>query len=242
VSVNDNNKTGYIHSMYTGGMVDGPGIRTVIFFAGCNMRCKYCHNPDTWARSRGKIMSVQDLLDEVLKYRSYYRFSGGGVTISGGDPLMQPDFLAEVLAACRDKGIHTVIDTAGCAPEEQIRRILPHTNIMMLDFKAIDNDKHMYITAQPIAMPIRTLEISREMGVSVWIRFVLVPGLTDDIDEMREMARFFKDFPNIEKIEILPFHKSGEYKWKDLNIPYELHDTLPPTAEQLRVAHEIFGV
>ncbi|MCL2224971.1 MAG: pyruvate formate-lyase-activating protein [Defluviitaleaceae bacterium] len=236
----DKDALGYIHSIYTGGMVDGPGIRTVVFLSGCSLRCMYCHNPDTWFRMRGNKKSVGELLEEVEKYRSYYKFSGGGITISGGEPADQPYFLQELLKGCRANGIHTVLDTSGCANAEIAAEVLPQVDLLLLDFKAFNAELYFRLTKQKIERPILTLKQARELGLPVWIRFVLVPGLTDNLDELREMAAFFKEFANIEKIDVLPFHKHGEHKWAELNYEYELSETEPPSAEFVEEVQRVF--
>lgn len=237
----DASTLGYIHSIYTGGMVDGPGIRTVVFLAGCSLRCKYCHNPDTWLRMRGNKKTVAEILAEVEKYRSYYKFSGGGITISGGEPADQPVFLKELLLACRENGIHTVLDTSGCPTEEISEEILPCVDLLMLDFKAFDPDLYKKITGVSRDRMINTLNAAEALNTPTWIRYVLVPGLTDDYFDLHKTAAFLKLYGNIKKIEVLPFHKHGEHKWKELKLDYELHDTLPPTQEQIDKVNEIFA-
>jgi len=226
--------TGYVHSIEAGGMVDGPGIRYVVFLSGCPLRCRYCHNPDTWRPKAGRPYSVDGILAEVRKYKSYMRFSGGGITVTGGEPLMQPDFLAGLLAACRAEGIHTTLDTSGYDPAGAAAKALPHTNLLLLDIKSINPETYMKVTGVPIDKTLDTLRLSQSLKVPVWVRFVLVPGLTDDIGDIRKMAAFLKDFDNIEKVEVLPFHKLGEYKWGTLGTPYTLADTQPPSAELLK--------
>jgi len=231
--------TGYIHSIFSGGMADGPGIRCVIFLSGCPLRCLYCHNPDSWGKPRGKKWTVEEIVDEVLKYRSFYKFSGGGVTFSGGEPLMQPEFLAEALKACRARGIHTAVDTSGFANAEAVREVLKHTDLLLLDIKSYNPRVYKKVTGVSIDKTLEFLQISQEMRVPTWIRYVLVPGLTDGFADMRNLAEFLRGFDNIEKIEVLPFHKQGEYKWKTHNVPYELADTGPPSKELLDAAKEI---
>jgi len=234
-----NETVGYVHSIYTGGMVDGPGIRTVVFLAGCSLRCMYCHNPDTWFRKHGKSKTVDEVIEEAAKYRSYYKFSGGGVTISGGEPTEQPVFLKQLLIACRENNIHTALDTSGFAKEEIAEEILPHVDLLMLDYKAFNPKLYLKITGQKHDRQAQTLEIAEKLKVPTMIRFVLVPGLTDDLDDLHKMAAFLKQCKNIEKIEILPFHKHGEWKWEKAH--YQLHDTHPPTPEQLEEVQRIFA-
>jgi pyruvate formate lyase activating enzyme len=229
-------KTGFVHSMYAGGMVDGPGIRTVVFLSGCHLRCKYCHNPDTWSLRSGEETTVDAVLTEVQKYRSYYRSGGGGISISGGEPLNQVDFVRELLLACRANGVHSVLDTSGHAPPAQVKSLLPLVDLLLLDIKTINADGYLALTGQPIAPTLATLELSRQMGVPVWVRYVLVPGLTDDEKDLAEMGRFLKSYANVKKIEVLPFHKHGEPKWEELGLQYELTNTPAPTSEQVKKA------
>ena len=238
----DLNTKGRVHSFFTGGMVDGPGIRTVVFLAGCNLRCKYCHNPDTWQVLRGDEMSVGEVLDEVLKYKSYYKFSGGGVTVSGGEPMLQARFLTEILAACRDHGIHTTLDTSGSASRANAEEILKYTSLLLLDIKTINPEVYFELTKVHLDKTIGVLDAARELGVPAWVRFVLVPGITDDIEDIRKLAEFLKRYENVTNIEVLPFHKDGEYKWQDLNIPYDLGGVRVPTAEEVRAVKKALGV
>ncbi|MCL2398020.1 MAG: pyruvate formate-lyase-activating protein [Defluviitaleaceae bacterium] len=235
----NNELTAYIHSVETAGMVDGPGIRYIIFFQGCSLRCKYCHNPDTWKAVGGKEMTVAELLADVKKYRSYLRFSGGGVTITGGEPFVQAEFLIELLAALQAHGIHTALDTSGYTDSYTARKALGHTDLLLLDIKSIDPDVYRNVAGVSIDATLRTLDIARALGVPVWIRFVLVPGLTDDYAHMEQMRDYLAKYPNVEKIEVLPFHKMGEYKWADMGMRYQLTDTSVPDRESLARARKI---
>jgi len=229
---------GYVHSIYSGGMVDGPGIRTVVFFSGCPLRCLYCHNPDTWELKSGTKYTVEEIIKEVLKYKSFYK-TGGGVTISGGEPLMQAEFLTEVLKGCKQNGIHTVVDTSGYANMETARDVLRHTDLLLLDIKSFNSQVYEKLTGVEIEKTLNMLQLAREMNIPTWIRYVLVPGLTDNENELREMTTFLQDYPNVKKIDILPFHKTGEFKWKEQGIPYQLADTQEPSAEAVTAARQI---
>jgi pyruvate formate lyase activating enzyme len=235
-------KQGYVHSIDTGGMVDGPGVRYVVFFAGCSLRCKYCHNPDTWKLKDGHLISVGDILRDVKKYKSYLKYSGGGVTVTGGDPLVQPDFLEALLAACKADNLHTVLDTSGSGPRGAAERALRHTDLMLLDIKSIDPDIYKELTGGSLERSLDVLRLSERMGVTVWLRYVLVPGYTDNMEDIRKLADFLRSFPNIERVEVLPFHKMGEYKWTSLGIPYELADVQPPSRETVEKAKAILGI
>ena len=231
--------SGYVHSIDTCGMVDGPGIRYLVFLSGCPLRCKYCHNPDTWKMKAGKLMTADEIITDVMRYRSYIEFSGGGVTVSGGEPLAQPGFLEALLASCKAGGFHTAIDTSGHAPGGDVERVLTYTDLVLLDIKSINPETYKTVTGVPIDRTLETLEICRKLGKKVWVRFVLVPGLTDDLDDMRRLAVFLKPYTNVERVNVIPFHKAGEYKWRDLKMDYELSDTPPPGKELLTVAKGI---
>ena len=229
-------KTGRIHSIDTGGMVDGPGVRYVIFFAGCAMSCKYCHNPDTWNINKGIEKTIDELIDDIKKYRSYLTFTKGGVTATGGEPLLQSDFIANLFFRLKKMDIHTTIDTSGYAPKQDIKEVFKHTDLILFDIKSIDNDLHKDLTAAPLEDVIKTLELANNMQKDIWIRHVLIPGFTDKKEHLHKLADLLKNF-NIKKIEVLPFHKHGEYKWEKQK--YELFDIDPPTQTQVQEAVQI---
>ena len=237
--MNNNEIKGFVHSIDTGGMVDGPGIRYLVFLAGCMLRCKYCHNPDTWDIQSGKEMSVGEIVRDAAQYKSYMKYSGGGVTVSGGEPFGQPQFLEAFLTECKANGFHTAIDTSGFATGEIVKNILEYTDLVLLDVKSINPNTHRNVTGVPIFRVLNTLGLCENAGVSVWIRHVLVPGLTDNLDDIYKLAEHLKPLKCIEKIDVIPFHKTGEYKWRNLNIPYELTDTQPPSLELLNTVKGI---
>lgn len=232
--------TGRIHSIETCGTVDGPGIRFVIFTQGCYLRCLYCHNPDTRNPHDGSEVTVDELISEIQKYRSYMRFSGGGVTISGGEPLMQPQFVKEIFQRCKELGIHTALDTSGFPSLTESKPALEWVDLVLLDIKSFD--PHTYLQATGASVE-HTLDFARylsEINKPTWIRFVLVPNLTDDPKNIEGLAQFISTLKNVEKVELLPFHKMGEYKWKELGYTYLLKDTLTPTPEQIQKAKDCF--
>ncbi|MCL2286542.1 MAG: pyruvate formate-lyase-activating protein [Firmicutes bacterium] len=231
---------GYVHSIYNGGMVDGPGIRSVVFLSGCPLRCKYCHNPDSWEKTSGKLMTVDEVVEEVLKYRTFYKVSGGGITISGGEPFLQAQFLTEILKACKLHGINTAIDTSGYASLGSAKKAFKYTDLLLLDIKGYYPENYKSITGVAIDKTLAMLELAKELNLPTWIRYVLVPGLTDNKDELKDLADFLRSFDNIENIDVLPFHKEGEYKWHSRSLPYELADTPPPTRELLAEVKKIF--
>ena len=234
---------GKIHSVETCGTVDGPGIRYVVFLQGCNLRCVYCHNPDTWSLS-GKTAtekSVDELLSDILKYKSYFTFSGGGVTLTGGEPLLQKEFALEFFKACKAEGIHTTIDTAGHIDiDDEVKEILSLTDLVLLDIKSINPDTYKKVTGFPIDKLLSFTEYLSENMIKTWHRFVLVPNLTDNESEILSLIEYIKALKNKEKIGILPFHQMGAYKWDDLKINYKLKDTPTPTAEETEQVRELF--
>ena len=232
---------GYIHSIETAGMVDGPGIRYVIFFQGCNLRCLYCHNPDTWETNKGSKKSITEILSDIKGYRSYMNFSGGGVTITGGEPLLQPYFLINLLKEMGKQGYHRALDTSGYATDDILRQVLSNVDLLLLDIKAIEPNLYKKITGVEIDRSLRALEIAKEMNLPVWVRFVLVPGLTDDEEHLHKLRDFVHSYPNVEKFHLFPFHKMGEYKWDDLGLEYTLADTPRPTEEEKLRVRRILG-
>ncbi|HEY9059871.1 MAG TPA: pyruvate formate-lyase-activating protein [Pseudobacteroides sp.] len=230
--------TGNIHSIETCGTLDGPGIRYVIFMQGCPLRCKYCHNPDTWAFNGGKQFTPNEVVEDILKYRSFIK--RGGVTFSGGEPLLQAEFVLEVLKQCKKYGIHTAIDTSGCVPLSVCAGTLDYVDLVLLDIKHIDTNVCKILTGMGNENTIRMLEYLEEKKKDVWIRHVIVPGFTEDYKALENMAEFLSHYTVISKIELLPFHKMGEYKWKSLGFDYELLHTSEPTKESIIKVKDIF--
>ncbi|NMA82401.1 MAG: pyruvate formate lyase-activating protein [Epulopiscium sp.] len=231
---------GRIHSVESCGTVDGPGIRFVIFTQGCPLRCQYCHNPDSWKPSDGQEITVDELMKEIIKYKSYINFSGGGITASGGEPLMQPVFIKELFRRCQEAKIHTALDTSGFASFEAAQSVLEYTDLVLLDIKSFDPKTYLDLTGVSNEPTLRLAKYLNEIQKPMWIRYVLVPNLTDDPGMIEALANFLKDFTNIEKIELLPFHKMGEYKWEELGYEYLLRDTPAGTREDIEKAATIF--
>ena len=221
--------TGRIHSIETCGTVDGPGLRFVVFTQGCPLRCLYCHNPDCREPSGGQEMTVEQLMDEISRYDSYIRH--GGVTVSGGEPMMQPEFVAELLRQCQARGIHTALDTSGYVPIEVAKPVLDYTDLVLLDIKSYDPKLYQRITSVSLQPTLNFARYLQEIHKPTWIRFVLVPGLSDPRENVAGLAEFVSTLDNVERVEVLPFHKMGEYKWRELGYSYQLQDTLPPTSE-----------
>ncbi len=230
------NIVGYIHQRETFGAVDGPGVRYVLFLQGCPLRCVYCHNPDAIATNKGKAISVRKAMDDILHYKNFIK--DGGVTISGGEPLLQHEFTHALLNACRAADLHTAVDTSGFAPAQVQRKIADAADLILLDIKAIDDDLCRQITGHSNARALAMLDYCEISGKSVWLRHVVVPELTMDTAALTALADHIKYYSCIECVELLPFHKMGEHKW-DKN-KYTLADTPVPTAAQMAQVKRIF--
>lgn len=231
---------GRIHSFETCGTVDGPGIRFVIFMQGCPLRCQYCHNPDTWDSSKGNEFSVDELIEEIVKYRSYMNFSGGGITITGGEPLLQAEFILELFKRCRALGIHTALDTSGFIFNSAAKAVLEYTDLILLDIKSINPETFTKVTSANIDSVLTFAKYASDSFIKTWIRFVLVPGLTDNLDEIEMLSKYINSISSVERIEVLPFHKMGEYKWEALGYQYQLKDTESPSTSLVSEVKEIF--
>jgi pyruvate formate lyase activating enzyme len=238
---------GFIHSIETCGTVDGPGLRYVIFTQGCLLRCQYCHNADTWEIGKGKEMTVEEIIDDVKTYLPFINASGGGITVSGGEPLLQIDFLIELFKACKKLGIHTAIDSSGgcytaeASFQQKLNELLSYTDLILLDLKHIDEKKHRKLTGKTNQHILQFARFLSEKNVPVWIRHVLVPTITDDPNDLRSLAAFIRTLNNVEKIEILPYHKLGVYKWKALGLKYPLEGIEPPSEENVEMAQRILN-
>ncbi len=232
---------GKIHSFESFGAADGPGVRYVIFVQGCKMRCKYCHNPDTWRADKGDMYTPSEIIEKALRYKSYWG-KNGGITVSGGEPLLQMDFMLELFKRAKKEGIHTTIDTAGnpFTMEEpffsKFNELMQYTDLVMLDIKEIDPEKHEMLTGCKNDNIIEMAEYLNEINKPVWIRHVLVPGITDFDEELDKLGDFIRGLNNVEKAEILPYHTFGRYKWDELGIEYPLKGVEPPTKERIENA------
>lgn len=231
---------GRIHSFETCGTVDGPGIRFVIFMQGCPLRCQYCHNPDTWDNSKGNEFSVDELIEEIVKYRSYMNFSGGGITITGGEPLLQAEFVLELFKRCRALGIHTALDTSGFIFTPAVKAVLEYTDLILLDIKSINPETFTKVTTATIDSVLTFAKYASDSFIKTWIRFVLVPGLTDNLDEIEMLSKYINSISSVDRIEVLPFHKMGEYKWEALGYQYQLKNTESPSKSLVSEVKEIF--
>lgn len=238
------NMNGFIHSTESFGSVDGPGVRFVIFVAGCPMRCQFCHNPDTWNMQVGEQKSADELLAQALRYRSYWK-DGGGITVSGGEPLLQMDFMIELFQKAKEKGINTTIDTSGAPFTRKepffgkFNELMKYTDLLLVDIKHIDDEQHKLLTGQTNKNILDMARYLSEIGKPVWIRHVLVPERSDKDEYLKELYEFIKTLGNVEKVEVLPYHTFGEYKWKELGYDYPLAGIEPPTKERIKNANEI---
>lgn len=235
---------GYIHQLESFGSVDGPGVRFIIFFAGCPLRCKYCHNPDTWNMMKGKQYTADELLDEAITCREYWG-TKGGITVSGGEPLAQIDFLLELFTNAKERGINTCIDTAGGPFTregewfEKFKRLMNVTDVLLMDIKHINEEEHIKLTGHTGKNIIEMFRYLDEINKPVWIRHVLVPGITDNDEYLIQTRDFIRTLGNVQRVEVLPYHGLGAMKYKDLGIDYVLKDTNSPTAERVQNARKI---
>ena len=229
---------GKIHSIETMGLVDGPGIRVVVFLQGCSLRCKYCHNPDTWEYGCGEEYTPSRLVNKIKRYKPYFKTSNGGVTFSGGEPLRQPEFLIEVLKLCKKEGIHTCIDTSGCGVG-MYDEILKYTDLVLFDIKDLTREGYKNVTLMNIDESLKFLEAVQNSGTKMWIRHVVVPGLTDGEEHIRELKKFIKTLKNVEKVELLPYHLLGVNKYENMGLSYPLEGTPQMNKEVIKRYYEI---
>lgn len=230
---------GRVHSIETFGTVDGPGIRFVVFMQGCPLRCIYCHNRDTRDLCGGREATVNEIMEEMDKYIDFIRFSKGGITVTGGEPLLQAEFVGEVFKRCKQEGIHTALDTSGFAEVENVQELLDYTDLVLLDIKHAVNKKHIEITGAGNGK-IRSFALYlSEKGIPVWIRYVLVPGYTDGEDDLKAASEFIRGLSNVEKIEVLPYHTMGAYKWEKSGEKYPLKGVREPTPQEVEKARSV---
>ncbi len=222
---------GFIHSIETCGTVDGPGLRFVVFTQGCPMRCQYCHNPDTWTPNTGNQMSIDEILDEFNRKKNFYK--KGGITVTGGEPMMQIDFVTELFERCRSEGIHTCLDTSGIMFHEseeylkKVDRLLNVTNLVMLDIKHIDPIEHKKLTMQPNDNILKFAEYVDDHNVDLWIRHVVVPGITQNDTYLYQLGEFIGKLKNVKALDVLPYHTMGVVKYENLGIDYPLKGVRP---------------
>ncbi len=241
----DNKIIGAIHSIESFGSVDGPGIRYIYFLHGCPLRCKFCHNPDTWANNKATMeMTPQEALDKALKYKSYWG-SEGGITISGGEPLLQIDFIIELFKLAKKEGVNTCIDTSGAnfTREEpffsKFNELMKYTDLLLVDIKHINNEEHQKLTGKSNENILDMAKYLSEINQPVWIRHVLVPEISDKDEYLIELDKFISTLNNVKKVEVLPYHTLGTFKWEELNIPYQLEGINPPSKERVENANKL---
>lgn len=235
---------GYVHSLESFGSVDGPGVRYVIFLTGCAMRCQFCHNPDTWNMQAGTLYTTDELLKTAMRYRTYWG-EKGGITVSGGEPLLQIEFLTELFRKAKEQGVHTTLDTSGNPFTREdpffgkMQELMKYTDLVMLDIKHIDDEKHKILTGHTNENILDLAKYLDEIGKPVWIRHVLVPERSDEDAALEKLHKFIEGLGNVEKVEVLPYHTLGAYKWKELGYEYPLEGIDPPTKERVEHAKQV---
>lgn len=227
---------GFLHSFTTGSTVDGPGVRIVAWTTGCQFRCLYCHNPDTWNMSNGIPVTLERATGELRKYRTGLKAMSGGFTLSGGEPLMQDRFAVRLLSAAQSMGIHTALDTNGSLGDRLTDAELENIDLVLLDLKCSDAQRHRELTGAEVGPVLDFARRLANLKKPIWVRFVLVPGWTDDVENVRQTATFSASLGNVERVDVLPFHQMGRFKWKELRLDYRLADVQPPAAETVEQA------
>ncbi len=232
-----------IHSFESFGTVDGPGIRFVVFMQGCSLKCKYCHNRDTWDLCGGTMYSISDVLTKIEKYKNYFIPSGGGVTISGGEPLLQLGFVTELVAKLKKEGIHTAIDTSGnFALTEDIKKLIDLTDLFLLDIKCINDEICKDLTGVSNKQELAFAKYLSDIQKDIWIRQVLVPGITDKAEDLHKLKEFISSLSSVKKVEVLPYHSMGRFKWEELGFEYTLDGVPEATLEDVEKAKKILGI
>lgn len=239
----DRNRYARIHSIESFGTVDGPGIRFVIFMQGCALKCKYCHNRDTWDINGGNLTSVDELLDKIERYKAYILPSGGGVTVTGGEPLLQARFLITLFKELNKRKIPTAIDTSGMVDiTEDIKELLSLTDLVLLDIKHINDEKCKDLVGFSNKKELEFARYLNDNNIPVWIRQVIVPGITDDENDLKELKNFINSLSNVQKVELMPYHELGKFKWENLGFDYQLNDVPSATNEDIEKVKRILGI
>lgn len=232
---------GYVHSYFTAAAADGPGVRFAVFLSGCPFRCKYCHNPDTWEMKRGALTESDFLLGEVKKYAGFLK-KAGGLTITGGEPLQQPEFTYEIFHKVKTEfGLHTALDTQGFLAGRLPDSYFDPIDLVLLDIKEMNQERHRALTGQDLQPTLDFAKRLNQLHKKVWLRYVLVPGLTDFKEDIEALADFIKPLSNIERVDVLPFHNMALHKWEELNLPYELKNQNPPTQEETKKVQDFLN-
>lgn len=231
-----------VHSMDTFGTVDGPGIRFILFLQGCSLKCKYCHNRDTWDITAGEYQSLDDIFNKILKYKNYIMPSGGGVTASGGEPLLQAKFLIDLFTKLKREHIHTCIDTSGMVPlTPDIKKLLSLTDLVLLDIKHINSEKCKELVGFSNELELEFARYLSKNGIPIWIRQVLIPGVTDDESDLIKLKNFINSLNTVEKVELLPYHTLGKNKWYDMGLKYDLEGIPSATDDDIEHAKKLLG-
>lgn len=239
----DREKQAMIHSFESMGAVDGPGIRFIIFMQGCHMKCKYCHNRDTWDINCGKEYSVEEVMHKILKYKNYFKASDGGVTISGGEPLLQAKFLIELCEKLKEENIHITIDTSGnLGLTTDIKKVIELADLFLLDIKCINDEICKELTGVSNKKELEFAKYLSENNKKMWIRQVLVPGYTDKKEDLEKLKEFIASLKTVEKVEILPYHDMGRHKWEELGLKYELDGVRIATDDDVKRAQKILEI
>lgn len=231
---------GRIHSIDSFGTVDGPGIRFVLFMQGCALQCQFCHNPDTWDTGAGRAVTVEEILREIEPYLPYYRRSGGGITVTGGEPTLQAGFVAELFSECKRRwGLHTTLDSSGFCEASHAEALLGVTDLVLLDLKQMNSEKHERLTSRDNERILKFAAYLSERNTPMWIRHVLIPGITDDGNDLRALGSFVEGLRGVEKLELLPYHRMGVYKWQQLGKDYPLEGVPTPTEREIERAYRL---
>lgn len=244
--MSDKNIKGFINTVESFGSVDGPGVRYIVFLQGCQMRCKYCHNPETWAMEKGTVMTAEEVFTKAYRYRNYWK-QNGGITVSGGEALLQIDFVIELFKLAKEKGVHTTLDTSGnpFTMEEpffsKFNELMKVTDLFMLDIKHIDDEKHKDLTACTNSNILQMAKYLSDNNKAMWIRHVLVPGYTDSDEDLQKLGEFVKTLKTVERFEVLPYHTLGIIKYEEMGIKYRLEDVKPPMKDEIERANKILG-
>lgn len=238
-----NNQVARIHSFETFGAVDGPGIRYIIFFQGCHLQCKYCQNRDTWDTTQGTLYTVNDLVTKILRYKNYFLSSGGGVTVSGGEPLLQADFIIELFKELKKHNISTAIDTSGIIKiNDKIKELINLTDLFLLDIKCINDEICKDLTGVSNKLELEFAKYLSDNNKDIWIRQVLVPGYTDNTNDLYDLKQFLDTLKTVKRIDILPYHDLGKFKWENLNLKYPLEGVRTANNEDVAKAKKILGI
>lgn len=229
-----------VHSIESFGTVDGPGIRFVLFLQGCHLQCKYCHNRDTWDLNGGEYKSIDDIFEKIKRYKNYMMLSGGGVTVTGGEPLLQVNFLIELFKRLKKEGIHTCIDTSGIVTiTDDIKEVLKYTDLVLLDIKHIDDEKCKKLVGVSNKRELEFAKYLSDNKIKIWIRQVLIPGYTDDEQDLLKLKEFINSLKTVEKVQILPYHDMGKFKWEKLCVNYELENVRTANQDDVDRANKI---